>query len=269
MKLAIPLAIALLPSCTVDVAPAPDEERETALQSAAAAEPPAAPTQCVVNPKTGDAPVFDGLCATNIGNGEPKEVHALVFPRLVANQNAQYDWKVTSTDGAAFPAGAGCKAEAPCKFSVTPRCGTAAQLFALVVEVRDKTRPGAGVIEKGIVGALIPDDPNCQAGCTAPPSAVPGTSIFGERCGGLHTIFTNAVAGATHTQIQTRPPNVPWSALSDFYTFPGITADIGNGFSCPGDANGDFYARSRACNNCGCTAWGNEAVFLYFRGECS
>ncbi len=111
------------------------------------------------------------------------------------------------------------------------------------------------------------DDCSARNECTAPP-ATPSIYVETHRCGGLHTIHTGAVAGAIAMQVQARPPFVSWSSVPEEYSFPGIIADLEPGRSCSGDANGDFYARARACNACGCSAWSNQFLFRYFRGEC-
>jgi hypothetical protein len=120
------------------------------------------------------------------------------------------------------------------------------------------------------VGLAVEEQIPCgpvRAACTVPPRT-PWINIQTARCGGQHTIRTEAVDGATHTQVQARPPQVSWLNTPDDYAFPGIIADLTPGRPCVGDANGDFYARARACNACGCSAWSDQFFFRYFRGEC-
>ena len=280
LKPFIGLVTAALSGCAAemapDVAPSPNEKVDAVTQAnlalaplaAAAAPVPTAFAACVVTPKSLNAPV-GRLCASDMADGQIKKVSAIAAPETFPSDNALYSWKALNVDGAGNPSDEGCKNGIGCTFTVKPRCGKDVQVFALTVEIRDRTRPSAGVIEKAVLGAIVPDNATCPANCTAPPANSPSTTIFSERCGGLHRIVTGPSPGAAHIQIQTRPRHVAWSDISDLYTFPGITADIGPEAGCSGDANGDFFARSRACNDCGCTAWGQEALFFFFTGECS
>lgn len=114
--------------------------------------------------------------------------------------------------------------------------------------------------------------PRCLRGlfsnCVARPTAAPITDIFSDFCGGMHRMSAQRVPGQTYTQFQTKPSrHLSWSNVSDIYGFPGITAEVASGF-CSGDAGGDFWARARGCNECGCGPWGPEANFSYFPYEC-
>jgi hypothetical protein len=105
--------------------------------------------------------------------------------------------------------------------------------------------------------------------CAGPPPP-PGLGIFSEYCGGLHTIYWTRSEGTVRYQVQAKGrEGYPWALVSENPAFPGIIVDVGSEqFACSGDADGDFYARARACNACGCSAWSTQYSFTYFRGEC-
>jgi hypothetical protein len=255
LRPAIALLVPYLAACGAAVDAAPHDEAPEDVDVAAAAVEPAS-AFCTINPK-GATAISGATCTSDIANGEVKEVSALVIPRLVADENALFRWKVIGVGAAGTPSGGeGCRSGRTCTFRVQPRCGNDVKVFGLTIDVRDRTRPNDGIIERGTLVAIVPDNQGCQASCTAPPATGPSISIVHEPCGGLHTILTSAVPGATNTQIQTRPKfNYAWSDLSDLFGYPGITADVASGASCIDDGGGDLFVRARACNDCGCSPW--------------
>jgi len=105
--------------------------------------------------------------------------------------------------------------------------------------------------------------------CAGPPPP-PGFGIWSQYCGGLHSMHWSQVPGALQYQVQAKGyATYPWSLVPETHNFPGIIVDVGGDqYGCDGDANGDFYARARACNACGCSAWSTEYPFTYFTAEC-
>jgi hypothetical protein len=105
--------------------------------------------------------------------------------------------------------------------------------------------------------------------CAGPPPP-PSFGIISQYCGGLHSMQWSQSPGSLRYQVQAKPrATYPWDQVPETLNYPGIIVDVGGDqLGCDGDANGDFYARARACNACGCSAWSAQYGFTYFRAEC-
>jgi hypothetical protein len=178
-------------------------------------------------------------------------------------------------DGADVIAGCGENSSSCTVDLAPPICGNRLGPDIIVGAARHRLRP-FGVLSVGLARVIIPPEGCAQVTCTAPPSVVPALSVHSEFCGGLHTRFIQPVAGATHYQVQAKPTldayfgiswSTPWDAIPTSLSYPGIVVDS-TSTVCPADANADYRMRARACNECGCTAWGQDALFSFFRGEC-
>jgi len=170
---------------------------------------------------------------------------------------------------------AGCMENDPfCTVDLPPPiCGQGRSI--IVGAQLNRLRPYA-ILAGGLGFVTVPAEACSQVACTAPPSVVPALSVHSEFCGGLHTRFIQSVADATHYQVQAKPKldawlgissQTPWDVIPTSFTYPGIVVDS-TSTVCPADANADYRLRARACNQCGCTAWGQDNFFNFFRGEC-
>lgn len=221
-----------------------------------------------------------GLVCSNPGTsfiGNLTVVRAEAPPTSVANPI--YTWVRRSTGGLLEDRGGCGPFDNFCVVAIQPGCDPAnATRSALtqtgkVVKFAVGVSSSAGLVEAGTVEAFVANASDCsrppdQLTACVPPASPPVLSIYTDYCGGRHMSSWSSVPNSSHYQVQTKPIFGSWDNVSDIPAYPGITIDVG-GNSCRGDTDGDLVQRARACNDCGCSDWGNQATFYYFTGECS